>query len=222
MRAPAALLLLKRSLPILGLTLFLGGCSWWSNPFAIGFRNVVLDPIEFCISGDRAVMHSRHYRLATAAWQEIAGGQLTETYSRDYVRGFKEGFADYLDAGGTGEPPPVPPRCYWHNDYRTPEGHQAIQDWFAGFRHGAGCAKQSGLRHYAVIPSSLLVAQPVAQVPSQGPAAEPPQEVIPAPSPVGAKLPSAKPTWRVPQRPVSQTIQHKDASQPGYAYPDGP
>ena len=61
-----------------------------------------------------------------------------------------------VDFGGCGEPPPVPPRRYWKNAYQTPQGHQAIQDWFAGFRNGASDAEASGWRHFATVPSSVI------------------------------------------------------------------
>src|SRR5207253_2309767 len=62
---------------------------------------------------------------------------------------------DYLYAGGSGEPPPLPPRYYWKTRYETAEGHQAIADWFAGYRLGAAMAQESGYREWVTIPSSL-------------------------------------------------------------------
>src|SRR5439155_20779353 len=93
--------------------------------------------------------------LAEAAWQEITKANPDPSYSPDYVCGFKDGFADFLYAGGTGEPPPLPPRQYWKIKYETAEGHQAIEDWFAGFRHGASVAQTTGYRQWVTIPSSL-------------------------------------------------------------------
>ena len=76
-------------------------------------------------------------------------------YSVDYRRGFVDGFADYLYAGGSGEPPVVPPWRYRKASYETPEGYAAIEDWFAGFRHGANVALASGLRNLVVLPVAL-------------------------------------------------------------------
>jgi hypothetical protein len=47
---------------------------------------------------------------------------------------------------------PVPPERYRRKKYMTPEGCAAVEDWFAGFRHGAATAMQSGLRNLVVIP----------------------------------------------------------------------
>jgi hypothetical protein len=181
----------------------------------LAWNTVVVEPLLYCEGRDLAVMHSRHCRLAAAAWGEIAAAQPGKSYSRDYVRGFRDGFADYLDAGGTGEPPTLPPRRYWRSGYRTAEGYQAIEDWFAGFRHGARCARDSGLRHFAVIPSSLSAMHPAAQVPVQGPAAFP-QEVIPVPPPVAPGSATAEPPWPTSPRPASKPRQE------GPAPPDAP
>lgn len=123
-------------------------------------------------------------------------------FSADYERGYKDGFTDYLDFGGCGEPPPVPPRRYWKNAYQTPEGHQAIQDWFAGFRNGVSDAEASGWRHFATVPSSVVpgvdVQSPLgiamANAPPEGPSGPEPESIpIPLPKlgPVDELLPPA-------------------------------
>lgn len=94
----------------------------------------------------------RNKLLAAAVWEDI---QRTGHYSVDYGLGFKDGFVDFLDAGGNGSPPPVPPRRYLTFRFQTPEGYQAINDWFAGFRHGAAVAAESGYRQYIIAPSQL-------------------------------------------------------------------
>jgi hypothetical protein len=65
------------------------------------------------------------------------------------------GFVDYLDANGTGEPPAAPPKRYDRSRYETPAGQRAIEDWFAGFRHGARAAQASGYRPAVVLPLAL-------------------------------------------------------------------
>src|SRR5262249_8215357 len=63
-----------------------------------------------------------------------------------------------VNAGAPGESveypvcPPVPPGRYRRKRYMTPEGCAAVEDWFAGFRHGAATAMASGLRNLVVIP----------------------------------------------------------------------
>jgi hypothetical protein len=102
--------------------------------------------------------------------------------SAEFELGFKDGFTDYLYAGGTGEPPPVPPRCLWNLDYRTPRGRQAADDWFAGFRCGAAVVRENGYREKMLLPSSLSTSKPAVPpaVPMQLQPGEP-FEVIPTP-----------------------------------------
>jgi hypothetical protein len=69
-----------------------------------------------------------------------------------YHRGFVEGFIDYVQAGGNGEPPYLPPFRYRATPFRSAENASAIEDWYAGFRHGAAVAKESGLRELNYVP----------------------------------------------------------------------
>jgi hypothetical protein len=101
----------------------------------------------------------RNRELADEAWGTFFSKHPTLEYSKDFECGFKEGFADYLFSGGTGAPPPVPPRCYWNFKYETPQGHQAAQNWFAGFRAGAESARESGYRKLVLIPASTVLPQ---------------------------------------------------------------
>jgi hypothetical protein len=48
--------------------------------------------------------------------------------------------------------PAVPPEKYRRKKYMTPEGVAAIEDWYAGFKHGAATAMASGLRNLVVLP----------------------------------------------------------------------
>lgn len=72
--------------------------------------------------------------------------------SKAFQEGYVEGFVDYVEAGGDGEPPYLPPFRYRTTHHRNPEGHQLIQDWYAGFRRGAHVARDSGLRELNLVP----------------------------------------------------------------------
>jgi hypothetical protein len=76
-------------------------------------------------------------------------------YSVHFARGFKDGYADYLYAGGTGDPPVAPPWRYRKVTYETPQGVQAVEDWFAGFRQGAYAAYTTGYRQFVVVPAAV-------------------------------------------------------------------
>ncbi len=180
MRAALMLLFLGASL--------LSGCTVYDKIA----HNLVVDPAHFNRFSDKLGRGLRDKCLANEAWDEICVRD-GDVYSRHYYRGFIAGFTDYLDSGGTGEPPPLPPRSYWRLYYQTPEGHQATQDWFAGFRHGADVARASGVRD--------LVTVPVSSVPPK----ETRQEEEPAPSEKGntesPKKPDQSPTAPLPKPP---------------------
>ena len=77
-----------------------------------------------------------------------------EPFSVDYQLGFIDGFVDFLEAGGTGNPSPLPPRRYWKAKYQNPVGYQCTQDWFLGFQHGARAAQSSNYRLFVTVPLS--------------------------------------------------------------------
>jgi hypothetical protein len=128
---------------------------------------------------------SRNRRWAEAAWEEVQAATPNHPYSADYAQGFKDGFETYLYQGGTGEPPPVAPPRYRTLRYQTPQGYQAIQDWFAGYRHGADVAHRGGYRQWVTGPTSLRCLLPLPeQAPEcvRIPQVEPPgEEVLPPP-----------------------------------------
>jgi hypothetical protein len=81
-----------------------------------------------------------------------------EPFSVDYQSGFRDGFVDYLEAGGTGTPQPLPPRKYWKAKYQNPVGFQRMEDWVQGFQHGATMARASNYRSFVVVPVTDAVA----------------------------------------------------------------
>jgi hypothetical protein len=183
-------MMIQRTLAILGVCLVSQGCG----PVTLATRTLVLEPIHYCLTGDSVLEIRRNYQLAEEAWDAFTKAEPDPTYSLDYASGFKDGFADYLYAGGTGEPPPLPPRDYWKIHYETAQGHQAMEDWFAGFRHGAAVAEQSGYRQWVTLPSSVpppnardrrpsWLAPENTVVPPSEPALPPPRKVAPPPPP---------------------------------------
>lgn len=120
----------------------------------------------------------KYEKLARESWRLVTQNEHVRTFSKDYADGFKEGFVDYLEFGGAGQPPYLPPKQYWGPHYRTPDGHRAIEDWYAGFAHGASMAQQSGYRDYVTLPSAHAAE---AAPPMIGPAPAP----VPTPAPIG-------------------------------------
>jgi hypothetical protein len=134
---------------VVAATLCAGGAG--CSPFLQdGVRNVTEAPVRKC-DDIKLCWRARH--LAAAAWAQVRRSA-PKTFSADYAEGFKDGYADYVIAGGNGEPPGVPPFRYRLTPYASPAGHQAIEDWYAGFRHGAAVARASGERENVVIPLS--------------------------------------------------------------------
>lgn len=111
----------------------------------------------------------RNWRWAEQAWSQVVACQGLPPHG-EYSEGFKEGFSEFLYRGGTGEPPLLPPPRFRHLKYQSPEGYEAIQDWFAGYRHGALVADRSGFRNLVVGPTSLQgspsFAEPASIVPT--------------------------------------------------------
>jgi hypothetical protein len=131
---------------------------------------------------------NRNRRWAEEAWEHVAREHPAGAFSLDYADGFRDGFACYLYRG-CADVPPLPPRRYRGIKYQTPAGYRAIEDWFAGYRHGGTVAQQGGYRDWITGPSSLR---------STGEAAHPevvhPEVVAPAPvAPPGVPLPVPAP-----------------------------
>jgi hypothetical protein len=120
------------------------GCSEFSRDIV---RNFTITPLQ---SFDECRMKHRNHQRAVEAWHFLAEGSPDE-YSPDFAAGFIAGYADYLDNGGNGDPPAVPPFCYRTVRYQSVEGVAAINNWYDGWRHGSLMAKASGMRELEVI-----------------------------------------------------------------------
>src|SRR5207253_2095221 len=110
---------------------------------------------SLCSAGEMDREARRNRQWAQAAWQKawvtLPPGQRSE----DYAHGFKDGYAEYLFRGGDGEPPLIAPARYRHLRFQNQQGYHAIEDWFAGYRHGAGLARDTGARRWITGPSAL-------------------------------------------------------------------
>jgi hypothetical protein len=185
----------RLALYLVGLCLVCQGCS----PLAHAARGVIIQPIRYPRRLDDLVDCMRNKKLANAAWAQYQADHMGTDFSCDFALGFKEGYEDFLYAGGSGEPPPVPPRYYWRPEFESPAGQQAVRDWFAGFRAGAAAARQSGHRNLVVVPASTALSPSLPSSPQQQESASPPrqaspagEEMLPAPRPV----PAAPGVWQ--------------------------
>lgn len=117
-------------------------------------RTMLLEPSEYSWRNDRHRSLKVYRQWADQAWAEAGGASPQDGMVDDYALGFRDGFVDYVYAGGEGEPPPVPPRKFWNVAWRTPEGDDAARQWFSGYRHGAQVARNGGYRDGGIVPSS--------------------------------------------------------------------
>ncbi len=140
----------------LGLAVLCQGCITFANTA----RTLLVQPGHFSDEWDRLITYCLHRRMAKDALKSHASMHPGEHGTADFEAGFLDGYTRYLDKGGAGNPPPVPPRCYWRVKYRTPEGRQAVEEYFAGFRTGSAAAMASGFRRVDTIASSLPPATP--------------------------------------------------------------
>ncbi len=136
--------------------LSLNGCTVCE----LALRTMRYEPAAYSWKHDK-VRSRRLYRTwAEEAWQLEQQGCQDSGLSQEFGMGFRDGFVDYVYAGGTGEPPPVPPRRFWNASLRSPEGQQLAQQWFNGYRRGAQVARDGGYRSMATIHSSLMGMDP--------------------------------------------------------------
>jgi hypothetical protein len=147
---------LDRRLFLVAVLLLQPGCGF----FCYSIQNLIEAPVD---AKDECVMHYRFSAMAEDAWKQVPCADPSLPYSRHYARGFKAGYVGYLEGGGSVEPPAEPPWIYRTSHFETPEGVEAINDWFAGYRHGALAAQASGYREEAVI-------LPLGRAPYQPPA----------------------------------------------------
>jgi hypothetical protein len=136
-----------RLLTVLGLCTLTSGCGMYEYLVI----NLWEGPINCFDEGNQ---RRRTREQAEEALGEYLGHHPEHPYSDEFADGFVAGFRSFLDYGGEGQPPPVPPWRYRHTRDLTPEGKPMVQEWFVGYRQGAAAARASGLRQFNVVPGS--------------------------------------------------------------------
>lgn len=138
--------------------LLLSGCSVTQEThrlFELAKRTTHVEPHFYEYIKNERIAQREARLLAEQAWGEFA--VTAPNASRDFENGFTEGFADYLYRGGTGDPPVIPPRGYWHLRFLNHFGKSTINEWYEGFRQGAANCKARGLREMWMVPTSLIL-----------------------------------------------------------------
>jgi hypothetical protein len=176
-------------------------------------RTICDEPRAFSWKHDRRRSIEAYRQLADEVWLETAAACPDLQLTSDYGLGFRDGFVDYVYAGGSGEPPPVPPREFWNVMLRAPDGKARANQWFAGYRHGARVAREGGYRDLGTVDSSLVAMHPAIRAPMpMGPPAYPTvnertwsnEEVLPEPF--------SPPALEAPQMPLNKNSGNNGAA----------
>jgi len=107
---------------------------------------MVFAPLAGCATfQDVHYEHSQKLRTECAYWHYkwTCEGSI----GADYSKGWKAGYLDVL-TGGTGQPPLIPPRCYWSPSQVTKHGDEKRHEWYLGFQDGAMMASLEPDTHY--------------------------------------------------------------------------
>ncbi|HVL13151.1 MAG TPA: hypothetical protein VM529_11335 [Gemmata sp.] len=150
-------------------------------------RNIVNEPLV--VHTQRSI--TRDLRSdARAAWREVRADYPRRAFTAEFRDGFLDGYVDYLDRGGNGSLPAVPPEKYTrHKKYFTEEGQCLVKDYFLGFKYGQEIAIATGKRQFLTVPVLLPQEPPNPPAFTIDPAAIhrlPPPAPVPAPPHVGA------------------------------------
>jgi hypothetical protein len=188
------------SLSMMGLGVLVCGCQVIGD----AVHNLAF---ETCLCTDNVVAKAYYEKMATATLSKWQATHRAPKNAQDFSHGFKDGFADYMESGGPGGAPPVPPQRYWMTAYQTPAGRQATEAWFAGFKEGAAAAKAMGARNLVVIP---VKCDPPGPPGPPGPPVLGPGELLPGTpvsQPEGPPAPTELPSPRLaPQAPAGPPL----------------
>jgi hypothetical protein len=164
---------------VLLLSLLSAGCQ----QFALAAQNIAF---EAGLCADRTCECVEYRQLAKEAWRRFHDGHPGQNWSDDFIDGFLDGYAHFLNEGRPDHAPPVPPARYWHKYYMSPEGHQAAEQWLNGYQAGTEAAQGSGRRIYQTVPYRPVLKPgqfPVVELPPPAPAdgALPTPRILPGP-----------------------------------------
>jgi hypothetical protein len=180
-------------------------------------RNLTNEPLVVCTQvGIEHQLRSE----ARAVWQDVRGDYPRRAFTAEFHDGFVDGYVDYLDRGGNGSLPAVPPSKYSrHKKYFTEDGQCLVKDYFLGFKYGQEIAIATGKRQYLTVPVLLP------QVPSGPPAftlqPSDTQPMMPEPNPPAFPAQPAGGFQRLP-RPVPKPAVTPAAAAMPEIPPNGP
>ncbi|MCE9562783.1 MAG: hypothetical protein K8U57_12120 [Planctomycetes bacterium] len=142
---------------------------------------------------------------ARSLWREVRTQYPRRAFTAEFRDGFLDGYVDYLDRGGNGSIPAVPPPKYTrHKKYFTENGQCLVKDYFLGFKYGQDIAIATGKRQFLTVPVLLPMENKnppafMIQPPAGTLSAPTPAMPIPLPTPTPPPAPSPVPTPPTPQ-----------------------
>ncbi|MHB1426398.1 MAG: hypothetical protein ACYC3I_24815 [Gemmataceae bacterium] len=140
---------LRTAFVTIGLCVLASGCQLtWDITRNLAFQT--------CLNTNAIASKIEYRHMANLALVEYSSHHPEPTQSVDFVKGFKQGYAEYLEYGGSEIPPPAPPVKYWKIKYQNKEGRLATSMWNAGYKEGATAAKASGARNFIVVPFNKI------------------------------------------------------------------
>ena len=196
--------------------ILLSGCTVCE----LAMRTTKHEPEAFSWKHDRPRSTEVYEQWAEQVWGEESASCPEMATEKDYYLGFRDGFVDFIWAGGNGEPPPVPPRHLWNVMLRSPDGKRRADLWFDGYRHGARVARFGGYREMGTIRTSLAgfardssgMEYPIDVI---GPHIPTPIEPVPQdqvlPAPPAAK---ASPSLNIPNSAPTRVASHVPLEEP--------
>ena len=134
----------------------LAGAAWPAFAGCSTLHNVcksVNDPHPVCTQCE--IEHELR-KQARDAWQQVQCDYPRRDFTPEFRDGFLDGFVDYLDRGGNGSLPAVPPAKYTRQKkYFTEDGQCRIKNYFLGFKYGQEIAIATGKRQFYTVPVLL-------------------------------------------------------------------
>ncbi len=88
-------------------------------------------------------MYLRNSREASRTFRKFhAKTAAAHDFPDHYWCGFHDGYVG-VAMGASGCPPTLPPKQYWHAQYRSAEGKLVVTAWYNGYAEGAAAAQSS-------------------------------------------------------------------------------
>ncbi len=158
-------------------------CGVWVLLTTGGCRGIA-DQLAYNEQLDNTVVRVKHYFAANEAWQKRASAYKSLPCQYDFQKGFLAGYKEVAN-GGEGCTPLFPPRHYWGHQFRSAEGYNRVQAWFAGWKEGVAAAQQEGIGRFHSIPVGAQARPEVLTYEYPGP----PQPASPVVEPVDPSEP---------------------------------